>query len=71
MIVGLWLWGVRMLLATACSVVAYIATVAPSRKWNTQYGGVRPPVFFTPWLKHKFDSYSSTWHSPGPHFRLL
>jgi len=38
-----------MLLATACTVVAYIATVAPSREWNTINGGVRPPVFFTPW----------------------
>ena len=46
MIVGLRLWGVCMLLTSACSVVAYIATVAPSREWNTQNGGVRPPVFF-------------------------
>ena len=39
-----------MLLATASSAVmsavAYLATVAPSREWNTQNGGVRPPVFF-------------------------
>ena len=46
MIVGLWLWGVCMLLATACCVVAYTATVAPSREWDTLNGGVRPPVFF-------------------------
>ena len=48
MIVGLWLLGVCMLLATAFSVVAYIATVAPSREWNTQNGWVRPPVFSAP-----------------------
>ena len=39
-----------MLLATASSAVmsavAHLATVAPSREWNTQNGGVRPPVFF-------------------------
>jgi len=47
--------GSCMLLATASSAVmsavAHLATVAPSREWNTQNGEVRPPVFFTPWQK--------------------
>ena len=42
--------GSCMLLATASSAfmsaVAHLATVAPSREWNTQNGEVRPPVFF-------------------------
>ena len=43
--------GSCMLLTTASSAVmsavAHLATVAPSREWNVQNGGVRPPVFFT------------------------
>jgi len=43
--------GSCMLLATASSAVmsavAHLATVEPSREWNTQNGGVRPPGFFT------------------------
>jgi len=41
--------GSCMLLATASSAVMsavdHLATVAPFCEWNTQNGGVRPPVF--------------------------
>ena len=38
--------GSCMLLATASSAVAHLATVAPTRVRNPQISGIRPPVSF-------------------------
>jgi len=32
-----------------CGAVAQLAMVAPPYEWNAQTGGVRPPVFLSPW----------------------